>query len=161
MPPRNPAQPRPARSLQARQAAPPQAGPERRLRERRLGRGHRRLPALRHPPHCRPPLAARDPQAQRLSELPRGAPPARPRVLTRHQGRQEHDKHNHGSAAAVAAQGDAELTSRTPATTTARAVLRLPEVALSSPPRGRSPPSPPIPSYAAVCGRDVAWETSG
>lgn len=141
MPPRNPAPPRPAQSLQARQAPPPQAGPETRPRERRLGRGHRRLPALRHPPHCRPPLAARDPRAQRPSELPRGARPARSRVLTRHQEGQEHDEHSHSSAAAAAAQGDAELASRTlrPAQhegVTSSGSPRLPEPALPSPPAG-------------------------
>lgn len=72
-PPHGPA--RPGSAPAALQTAPPQVGPKRRSRGRRLGRGRLRLPALRHPPRCRPPEAAPDPRGSRT---PRARPGPHP-----------------------------------------------------------------------------------
>lgn len=73
VPPRSPAPPwqlaRPRRHGSVRLRRP---------KGRRLGRGRRRLPALRHPPRCCPPAAAPTPRGSRSLLTPPGRPGPHP-----------------------------------------------------------------------------------
>lgn len=167
----SPAQPSPARSSPARpgparlrQASPPQAGRERRPNGRRLGRGCRRLPALRHPPQCRTPAAAPRPRALQLRvswSAPRGPPESSPAT--------NKDSSTTSTAMVPRRQQQCRATQNGPGgrerpprqqRVTRSGSYRLPQTALSSPPLGQLPPSTPIASYATASRRGIASATS-